>query len=148
MHQILISCREALIAAIPLVPIFWTLDRCIIHRKKRSFLYLIFAIYLAGMYATVGLPDITYYRYSPRFNFKPFLYMFSAWDTTFLNILLFVPLGWFLSVLWKTFRSPLKTILFGFCTSCMIELLQIFTYRATDVNDLITNTFGTMLGYL
>lgn len=148
MRQILITCREAIVAAIPLIPIFWMLYRYKLHNKERSILYLDLAIYLAAMYATVGLPDITYYRYSPRFNFKPFLYMFSAWDTTLLNVLLFLPLGWFLPVLWKSFKSPLKTTLFGFCTSCVIEFLQIFTYRATDVNDLITNTFGTLLGYL
>ena len=148
MHQILITCREAIVAAIPLIPIFWLLYRYKLHNKERCILYLALAIYLAAMYATVGLPDITYYRYSPRFNFKPFLYMFSAWDTTLLNVLLFLPLGWFLPVLWKSFKSPLTTVLFGFCTSCVIEVLQIFTYRATDVNDLITNTFGTILGYL
>ena len=30
-----------------------------------------------------------------------------------------------------------------------IEILQLFTlYRATDINDLLTNIVGTMIGYL
>jgi len=109
--------------------------------------YLTFAIYLCAMYAAVGLPDITYYRYSPHFNFVPFLYMFSAWETTLLNVLLFLPLGFFLPVLWSDFKSPVKTIFFGFLITFAIELLQIFTYRATDINDLMTNTLGTAIGY-
>ena len=148
MYQVLISCKEAAIAAIPLVPIFLILHRFKFQSKSRSSIYLILAIYLAAMYAAVGLPDVTYYRYYPRFNFDPFLYMFSAWETTLLNVLLFLPLGWFLPVLWKKFQSPLQTVCFGFNTSFAVELLQIFTYRATDVNDLMTNTFGTVLGYI
>ena len=31
--------------------------------------------------------------------------------------------------------------------SLMIELLQILTYRATDINDLIANTIGAVLGH-
>ena len=148
MYQILVSCKEAVLASIPLIPVFLLLNRYKFHNKPRSVVYLILAIYLAAMYAAVGLPDVTYYRYYPRFNFIPFLYMFSAWETSLLNVLLFLPLGWFLPVLWKKFQSPLRTVCFGFSTSFAVELLQIFTYRATDVNDLMTNTFGTVLGYI
>ena len=38
--------------------------------------------------------------------------------------------------------------MFGFFGSLFIETLQIFTHRATDVNDLLTNTLGCILGYL
>lgn len=148
MQQILISCREGAIAAVLLIPVYWVLNRKRIHDRNRTLSYLLFSIYLATMYAAVGLPDITYYRFSPKFNFRPFLYMFSDLDTTILNVLLFMPLGFFLPLLWKPFRSCLKTMLLGFGITCLIETLQIFTYRATDVNDLITNTFGTLLGFL
>lgn len=40
-----------------------------------------------------------------------------------------------------------KMVLLGFLTSLSIEVLQIFTFRATDVNDLITNVTGTIIGY-
>ncbi|RHC44484.1 VanZ family protein [Hungatella hathewayi] len=36
----------------------------------------------------------------------------------------------------------------GLMTSLGIEILQIFTFRATDINDVITNVAGTMIGYL
>ena len=38
--------------------------------------------------------------------------------------------------------------MFGLSASFTIELLQMLTFRATDVNDLITNTLGTYLGFL
>lgn len=148
MYQILITCREAFTAAIALVPIFWLLNRHTIQNSRKSTLYLIFSIYLAAMYAAVGLPDVTYWRFHVNVNFRPFLYMFSAWETTLLNVLLFFPLGFFMPILWKRYRSPLKTLALGFGLSAAIEVLQIFTYRASDINDLMTNTFGTTVGYL
>ena len=35
----------------------------------------------------------------------------------------------------------------GFAVSLGIELLQLFTFRLTDIDDLITNTAGTVIGY-
>ena len=35
----------------------------------------------------------------------------------------------------------------GLAVSLGIELLQIFTFRLTDIDDLITNTVGTVIGY-
>ena len=32
--------------------------------------------------------------------------------------------------------------------SLAMEVLQLFTFRATDVDDLIMNTLGTLLGYI
>lgn len=35
----------------------------------------------------------------------------------------------------------------GLALSASIEILQIFTFRLTDIDDLITNTAGTVIGY-
>lgn len=148
MFRVFAMCLEACVAAVLLVPVFLIMNRFYFHNLRRTVGYLIFSVYLAAMDAVVGLPDITYIRLSFNFNFVPFLYMFSDYRNSLLNVLLFVPLGFFLPFFWKEFRSFGKTVLFGFCTSLVIELLQIFTFRATDVNDLITNTLGAALGYL
>lgn len=136
---------EAGVAAVILVPLFLVVNRIYFHDLGRTVGYLIFAIYLAGVDAVVGLPCITYIRLGFNYNFVPFLYMFSDCKNSLLNVLLFVPLGFFLPLFWKKFSAFGYTLLFGFCTSLLIELLQIFTFRATDVNDLITNTVGTVL---
>lgn len=139
---------EAAIASVFLIPLFLYLNRIRFRSHKKTVFYTLFAIYLSGVYAVAGLPNVTYVRFDPHFNFQPFLYMFSALHSSVLNVILFLPLGLFLYLLWKRFRCLGWNLLFGFCVSLSIEVLQIFTYRATDVNDLITNTFGTFLGWL
>ena len=147
MYRILVTAREALIALLLLLPIFYYLNKNRIIHSRQTVLYLLFATYLTGVYAVVGLPDIAYYRYSPNINLEPFLYMFSDLGNTVLNVVLFLPLGFFLPILWADFSSVWKTVLVGFLTSLTIEVLQIFTFRATDINDLMTNTLGSLIGY-
>jgi len=66
------------------------------------------------------------------------------------NILVFIPLGiGFAGIFygdnpWQTVR---RAVLCGFLVSLSIELTQLtIPSRATDVDDLIFNTLGTMLG--
>lgn len=80
-------------------------------------------------------------------NLIPFLGMAEDFHNSILNILLFVPLGIFLPVLCEKFRRIQSAMVFGFGMSLIIEILQIFTFRATDVNDLITNSLGTLVGF-
>lgn len=139
---------DAAVAAVFLIPLFFYLNKHYFHDSIRMAGYILFAVYLSGMFAVVGLPDIRYVRFDPRYNIVPFAYMFSDLTNTILNVLLFLPLGFFLPVFWARFLPFFRTVLFGFFTSLLIESLQIFTYRATDINDLITNTFGTFLGWI
>ena len=81
-------------------------------------------------------------------NLIPFCGILADLKNSILNIALFLPLGCFLPILWSRFRRPIPVVIFGFGFSVFIELLQMLTYRATDVNDLITNTAGTLLGFL
>ena len=73
--------------------------------------------------------------------------MASDFKNSILNIALFVPLGIFLPLLWERFRKVRYCAAFGLCFSLAIELLQMLTFRATDINDLITNLCGTLLGF-
>ncbi len=65
-----------------------------------------------------------------------------------LNILLFIPLGVLTPYIWKEYRKFYKTIILGLLLSISIEIIQLFNYRSTDINDIITNTIGTLIGYL
>ena len=68
------------------------------------------------------------------------------------NVVLFVPFGVILRRYFN--RSVLVTILLGAVTSLLIELTQLTglwffypcAFRTADVDDLITNTLGTILG--
>jgi glycopeptide antibiotics resistance protein len=70
------------------------------------------------------------------------------------NILLLLPLGLFLPILWSKFRDFGKTVFMGVVVSLAIELSQLFlSYlslgsRSTDIDDLILNTLGIVIGYI
>ncbi len=78
------------------------------------------------------------------YNFVPF----DSFGIGFvLNIVMCMPLGFLLPLIWKRCRKCSKTVLTGFWFSLLIEITQIFNFRATDVDDLMTNTCGTLIGY-
>ena len=62
------------------------------------------------------------------------------------NIILFIPFGFIVSLLWKV--SNKKVIVIGFYSSLFIEICQLFLTRGTDVDDLILNTLGVVFGLL
>jgi glycopeptide antibiotics resistance protein len=47
----------------------------------------------------------------------------------------------------NSYLSLLSLALMGFIVTSLIEILQIFTFRTSDINDIITNTVGTIIGY-
>jgi len=68
------------------------------------------------------------------------------------NVLLFIPLGFALPILFFKITN-IKTIIIGFTLSLAIELIQAiigmflgYNYRSCDVDDLILNTIGTIIG--
>ena len=138
---------DATIAAAIFLPLFYWLNKRYFHSKRRTIWYFMLAVYLSGVYAVVGLPDIRYARFDLHFNFIPFAYMFSDYRSSLLNVLLFIPLGFFLPVFGQRYKNLGWTLLFGLGLSMVIETMQIFTLRATDINDLITNTAGALVGW-
>ena len=147
MKRFVFAGTNAAMAALVLIPLFYLLNKSI-HNKNRTAWYCLMAIYLSGVYALVGLPTVGYIRFDANINLVPFAYLFSDLTNSLLNVALFIPLGIGLPLLWKRFRNPVRTVFFGLLVSAAIEFLQLFTLRATDINDLITNTLGTCLGFL
>ena len=63
------------------------------------------------------------------------------------NIVIFIPLGLILPIILK--RESGNVILGGIIFSASIEIIQfIFGLGSTDIDDLIFNTLGTIIGYL
>ena len=62
------------------------------------------------------------------------------------NIIMFMPIGFFIPLLWNV--SNKKVVIIGFCFSLFIEICQLFLTRGTDVDDLMLNTIGVILGLL
>lgn len=147
MYRFYLAAIDMLPGAVLLIPIFWALNKTFFHNAMKSIFYCLFSCYLAAVYVLVGMPNITYVSVELNLNLIPILGFIDDWKNSILNVLLFVPLGLMLPILWRKFRTQKDTVLFGFGMSLAIEILQIFTFRATDINDLITNTFGTFLGF-
>lgn len=138
---------EILLSMLLLIPVFCVLNKCRFHDAKKTTLYFIFASYLSAVYLFVGMPTLQFMRFDLSLTLMPFLPMIDDYKNTVLNIILFIPLGILLPFLWKKYNTLKATLMFGFLMSLAIEILQILTYRATDINDIIANTFGTVLGY-
>ena len=64
------------------------------------------------------------------------------------NVLIFAPLGVLPPLLWKRWRHLWAAVPLSAGVSCLIEFLQLFLGRSVDVDDVILNTLGGLLGYL
>lgn len=87
-------------------------------------------------------------------NFKPFVYLFDypTIREALLNLIgntaMFIPLGIVWPVVFKKLNTHWKVITAGFGVSLVIEILQLpFFNRASDIDDLILNTLGYLIGY-
>ena len=148
MYRFYLAAADLLPGILILAPVYWVLNKVYFHNVGKSFCYFLLSCYLSIVYVLVGMPNVTYIRPEVNLNLIPFIGMIDDWKNGILNILLFVPLGMMMPILWNSFRTQKNALLFGFGTSLAIELLQMLTFRATDVNDLITNTLGAYLGFL
>jgi glycopeptide antibiotics resistance protein len=65
------------------------------------------------------------------------------------NILAFMPLGFFLPLLFRRYLKFRKTLFIVIASTLTVECLQyIFRVGSFDVDDLILNTVGGILGFL
>lgn len=150
MYAILQPATAALASAIVCFPVFAVLYWVFRYPFARTAAGFVFCLYLSVLFTLVGTPSLAYWQYlgfDLNLNLIPFVGIPADLKNAVLNVALFVPLGFLLPVLWKKQSSFGKTIALGFGLSMTIELVQMFTYRATDVDDLITNTLGCALGY-
>ena len=64
------------------------------------------------------------------------------------NIVMFVPLGVFLPVLWRKLQKAWKAIPVGFLMIVGVEICQLLTLRGRcDIDDVLLNVLGIMIGY-
>lgn len=70
------------------------------------------------------------------------------------NLFLLTPLGFLVPQLFSRVDSARKALAVGFTVSLSIELVQLlystilgFTYKKFDVDDLLLNTIGALIGY-
>ena len=152
------------------VALVFITDSLLILRKNRKFAVPIAIIYLLTViYLTFLIREPTpLYRYS----LKPFnaarraiefgggvipgllsgnitITSWKSLEGVAQNILLFIPFGYLLPLLWKKADRWWKVVLLGFFASLCIEIVQLITRLGfADVDDLMNNTIGTGIGYI
>ncbi len=107
------------------------------------YLWMVFDVTGVGTVGDIlrNMPDI----FIGGTNFVPFDSLGMGFV---LNIVMFMPFGFLAPLIFKDSRALGRTVAAGAVFSLLIELSQIFNFRATDVDDLIANTFGACIGYL
>lgn len=108
-------------------------------------LYLSMALDVAGI---GGLWDIGYYDSVIRVDEVNLIPFRSEGILTYvLYIIMFMPLGFLLPLLWKQYEKIGRVITVGAVFSLCIEMGQLFNRRKTDIDDVIMNVIGTALGF-
>ena len=65
------------------------------------------------------------------------------------NVIAFIPFGYLLPKMVKKKHGLFHTVLFSFEFSLLVELTQLISRTGSfDVDDLILNTFGGLIGYI
>ena len=119
---------------------------------KHYVMTYIFILYLSMVLEVTGIPTI--YELIRRgiviepgtINLVPFstdTYTMSY----ILNIIMFMPLGFLLPMIWHRCRFH-QVLLIGMLSSLAIEIMQLFNWRVSDIDDLLMNTLGAVIGFL
>lgn len=120
--------------------------------KKHLIWVYIFLIYIFMCVSIAGIGsfwDIGRYETIVRvdeINIIPF--SSDGLMTYILNIIMFMPLGFLLPLLWEKMRNIKNIIITSFCFSLSLELTQLFNRRTSDIDDLIMNVLGAIMGFI
>ena len=126
----------------------------IIYGKKKVDLYLII-LYCFALFQLVTTTDFV--SYSNNFiPFKEILRYSSISNPLFIrnvigNIILFVPFGFLMSDLINAKSGKINFIVISILTlitSLSIETIQMYIGRSFDIDDILLNYVGSILGYL
>lgn len=143
-----------------LIPMLITMGGfCLLYKKRnltknrwQSVWLFIFAIYIFGVFYFTGagtIFDVKFYGleyHADRVNLVPFSDTNIDYMGYGLNIVLFVPLGFLLPLVWRDFNRISYVFISGLLLSLLVELSQLLNIRSTDIDDLILNTVGAILG--
>ena len=117
----------------------------------QDLLLLCFIIYVLCLFQVVTFQDTVSWSSN---NFVPFkeIFRYSFGSRLFVknilgNVLLFLPFGFFVSYYLKSQNGFLPFVL-TLIASCSIETVQMLIGRVFDIDDILLNLVGGMLGFL
>lgn len=143
----IIIISVVVIVSFRLAYIFKNHERVVLYQEL---LMLSFIIYILCLFQVVTFQDAVSWSGN---NFIPFkeIFRYNIGSRLFFknvlgNVLLFLPFGFFISYYLKNDRPGL-TVLLTIIASCAIEIVQMVIGRVFDVDDIILNVLGGILGY-
>ena len=128
----------------------------LIKNKEHIILYkelfmLTFIIYILCLFQVVTIQDTVSWSSN---NFIPFkeIMRYDFGSRLFMrnvigNVILFVPFGYFVAYILKSGKIYLP-LLITLITSVTIELVQLYIGRVFDIDDILLNVVGGIIGYL
>lgn len=154
MREILMLLYEALTVLLPCTLVYIWLRRKGARPDRLHFIaLLLFALYVLGVFHVTGagtiyelLHSIEYAMPALRINLIPFSEPINTVGYQ-LNVVMLVPFGFLAPLLWPRLNKLWRTALAGLSFSLLIELSQLVNYRSSDVDDLLMNTFGAVIGF-
>ena len=157
MYDLLLMLYEFLCETIPFL-LALSIYRHVQAEKGRvisvndSIMLIVLALYVIGVFHFTGVGTIytaiTLGVNLHNINLIPFSDSGFDFLGYLLNTVMFIPFGFLLPLLFPEKRKWATVIAAGFWFSLLIELSQLISFRATDVDDLIMNTLGTAIGYV
>lgn len=139
---------------------------------KKEILYLIFVCYIVGLFNLVLVPrnfwntiwHNIFYNLNENpfegifdfsYNFIPTIYKIiigeyalGSWVKTMIvgNLLMFIPMGILLSLCFKSFKKK-NMFKYAILIPLAIEVIQLVVGRSFDIDDLVMNFLGIVIGY-
>jgi glycopeptide antibiotics resistance protein len=122
-------------------------------QKENILLLAVFAFYIGLVFNATGagtLYDLLNHGFVYRpeqINFFPFAGD-ALLENYILNAVMFLPFGFLLPLVWPQVNKFRHLLGYSLGFSLFIELSQLLSNRATDVDDLLMNVLGALIGYL
>ena len=119
--------------------------------RQISYIGLFCSVFLI-IFATILCTPITFQPERHFLNLIPFNWRENGLKQFFIeelaNIILFIPLGFFVPAVFRSNRKAYRTVSITFAITFGIEFLQYFIGRLSDIDDIITNLLGGIIGYM
>ena len=117
----------------------------------REILFLLFVLYILCLFQVVTAQDINSLDGNNLIPFKEILrYKFGSHyfiKNIVGNVIMFAPYGFFVGK-YASLKNSRLTLFLLFLASFSIEITQLIIGRVFDVDDIILNVFGGLLGYI
>lgn len=148
---------EILSAFLPVLVVFLIIrhhnvQKDVPYTNSHFLAVIVFSLYIVGVYHFTGagtIYDGLLYGFTVRqdqLNFIPFSHTIDI-VAYLLNILLFIPLGLLAPLFWQKMTKLTNVMGIASVFTLLIEASQLLNNRRTDIDDVLLNILGAVVGY-